>query len=115
MQKVFRINWMGKNYTSIYISWKKEEDTYIDNIWMKKVKAEKKLYTKNEIIKQLIQLGINVENGLYIQIDPAIDEFVSQLQNMVIETNGQKFTIKKTKQQVYTMLIEKGLQNLSVE
>ena len=106
---------MGKEYTNIYVSLKKEDDSFIDTLRVNKIKQEKKHYTKNDIVKHLIHLGIDVENGRYISVDPNIDHFVSQLQDMVIEYNGQKTTIRKTKQQVYTMLIEKGLMNLSTE
>lgn len=106
---------MGKEYTNIYVSLKKEDDVFIDNLRVDKIKKDKKHYTKNDVVKHLIHLGMDVENGRYIAVDPNIDIFVAQLQDMVIEYNGQRTTIKKTKQQVYTMLIEKGLLNLSSE
>ena len=60
-------------------------------------------------------LGIDVLNGKYLKLDPEIDAFVSKLQDMVIEMNGNKITLKKSKEQVYHLIIEKGLQHLSDE
>lgn len=80
---------------------------------LEKIKKDKRHYTKTEIVKYLLNLGMEVINGQYIKIDPNIDEIVSQMQNLVIDMNGQKVTIKKTKEQVYNMLIEKGFQHLN--
>ena len=102
-----------KSYTNVYVSLKKEDDEYIDNLRIEKIKSEKKHFTKTDVIKQLIHLGMEVENGKYLKLDPNIDEFVSQMRNMVIERGGEKITIKKSKEQVYQMLIEKGLQHLN--
>lgn len=104
---------MGKDYTNAYVSLKKEDDAFIDNLRIEKIKSEKKHYTKTDIIKHLIHLGMDVHNGRYLKLDPSIDEFVSQMRNMVIEMGGEKITIKKSKEQVYQMLIEKGLQHLN--
>ena len=101
------------DYTNIYLSITKEDDQFIDNLRVEKIKTEKKHYTKTEIVKFLLTLGMDVVNGRYLQLDPSMDDFVSKLQDLVIEMNGQKVTIKKTKDQVYNMLIEKGLQHLS--
>lgn len=102
-----------KEYTNVYVSLKREDDTFIDNLRMEKVRQEKKHYTKTDIVKYLIHLGMDVINGKYLELDPSIDEFVSQLQNMVIDMNGEKVVIKKSKDQVYNMIIEKGLQHLN--
>jgi len=105
---------MGKkDYTNIYISITKEDDQYIDELRVEKIKIDKKHYTKTEVVKLLLNLGMDVTNGRYLKLDPSIDTFVSQMQNLVIDMNGQKVTIKKTKEQVYNMLIEKGLQHLN--
>jgi hypothetical protein len=103
---------MSKDFTIAYVSIKKEDDITIDNLRVEKCKHEKRHYTKNDIIKHLITLGLDVEAGRFISADPDIDKFVSQLQNYVIEINGEKVVMKKTKDQVYKMLIEKGLQSL---
>jgi len=102
-----------KEFTNIYVSLEREDDAFIDNLRVEKIKSDKKHYTKTEIARYLIGLGMDVENGKYLKLDQSIDEFVSQLQNMVIEMDGQKVTIKKSKEQVYTMLIQKGLQHLN--
>jgi hypothetical protein len=80
---------------------------------VEKIKTEKKHYTKTEVVKFLLNIGMDVVNGRYIRLDPSLDNFVSQMQNLVIDMNGQKVTIKKTKEQVYNMLVEKGLQHLN--
>jgi len=102
-----------KEYTNVYVSLKREDDGFIDNLRIEKIKSEKKHYTKTDIVKFLIHLGMDVVNGRYLKLDPNIDEFVSQMRNMVIEMGGEKITIKKSKEQVYQMLIEKGLQHLN--
>lgn len=90
-----------------------EDDEYIDALRLKKIREDKKHYTKTEIVKHLIKLGMKVEKGQFLKLDPNIDEFVSKLQFMTIEMNGEKIQIKKSKQQVYEMLINKGLQHLN--
>ena len=102
-----------KEYTNIYVSLSREDDGFIDNLRVEKIKADKKHYTKTDVVRYLIGQGMDVENGKFLKLDPSIDEFVSKLQNMVIEMEGQKVTIKKSKEQVYTMLIQKGLQHMS--
>ena len=102
----------NKSYTSCYVSLTRDDDTLIDNLRLYKIKHEKKNYTKNDVIKELIYLGMDVVNGKYLKLDPNIDSFVSKLQDMVIEMGNEKITIKKSKEQVYNMIIEKGLQNL---
>ena len=102
-----------KSFTNVYVSLKKEDDESIDNLRIEKIKSEKKHFTKTDVIKQLIHKGMDVENGKYLKLDPNIDEFVSQMRNMVIERGGEKIIIKKSKEQVYQMLIEKGLQHLN--
>jgi len=102
-----------KEYTNIYVSLSREDDGFIDNLRVEKIKSDKKHYTKTDIVRYLIGQGMDVENGKFLKLDPSIDEFVSKLQNMVIEMEGQKVTIKKSKEQVYTMLIQKGLQHLN--
>lgn len=86
---------------------------FIDNLRVEKIKTEKKHFTKNDIIKYLIHLGMDVENGRYLKLDPSIDAFVSKMQELVVEMEGEKVVIKKSKQQVYNMIIEKGLQHLN--
>lgn len=102
-----------RTHTNIYVSLHRDDDEFIDNLRIKKIKDEKKHYTKTQIVKELIRLGIDVENGKYLKLDPNIDEFVSKLQTMTIEMNGEKIQIKKNKKQVYEMLINKGLQHLN--
>lgn len=105
---------MGKaEFTNLYLSLKREDDLFIDELRLERIKSDKKHYTKNDIVKDLIYLGMDVVNGKYLKLDPNVDDFVSKLQNMVIEMNGQKLTIKKSREQVYSMLIEKGLQHLN--
>ena len=103
---------MSKEYTNVYVSLKREDDSFIDSLRLEKIKQEKKHYTKTDIVKYLIHLGIDVVNGKYLKLNPSIDEFVSQLQNMVIEMGNEKITIRKSKEDVYGMIIEKGLQHL---
>lgn len=103
----------NKEYTSAYVSLAKEDDMFIDNLRVDKIKTEKKHFTKNDIIKYLIHLGMDVENGRYLKLDPSIDAFVSKMQELVVEMEGEKVVIKKSKQQVYNMIIEKGLQHLN--
>lgn len=104
----------SKEYTNIYVSLKRDLDEYIDVLRIEKIKEDKKNYTKTDIVKILINIGIDVIKGKYLRLDPHIDEFVSKLQNMTIETgDGQKVTIRKSKEQVYNMIIEKGLQHLN--
>jgi hypothetical protein len=91
----------------------REDDAFIDTLRVEKIKQEKKHYTKNDVVKHLIHLGMDVLNGNYLKLDPSIDKFVSQMQEMTIEMGGEKVTIKKSKQQVYNMIIEKGLQHLN--
>jgi len=100
-------------YTNLYLSITKEDDVFIDNLRLDKMKLDKKHYTKTEIVKFLLNKGMDVVNGRYLFLDSNIDSFVSQLQSLVIDMNGQKVTIKKTKEQLYNMLIEKGLQHLN--
>jgi hypothetical protein len=102
-----------KNNTAIYLSLSKEDDDFIDKHRLDKCRRDSRHYTKTEICKELILLGLEVYNGKYLKLDPNIDSFVSQLQDMTVEMNGNKITIKKSKEQVYHMLIEKGLQHLS--
>jgi hypothetical protein len=80
---------------------------------MDRIKQDKKHYTKNDIVKDLIYLGMDVVNSKYVKLDPSLDELMSKMQNMVIEMNGQKVVIKKSKDQVYQMLVEKGLQHIN--
>lgn len=101
------------DFTNLYISITREDDQFIDDLRVEKIKNEKKHYTKTEVVKFLLNIGMDVVNGRYLKLDPSIDNFVSQMQNLVIDMNGQKVTIKKTKEQVYNMLIEKGLQHLN--
>lgn len=102
-----------KEYTNVYVSLKREDDEFVDSLRLQKIKQEKKIYTKNDIVKHLIHLGMDVINGKYLKLNPSVDEFVSQLQNMVIEIGDDKVTIRKTKEEVYGMIIEKGLQHLN--
>jgi hypothetical protein len=104
---------MGRgNYTNLYVSVATEDDEFIDELRLLMIKEDKKHYTKTEIVKHLIAIGIQVKKGNYLKLDPHIDAFVSQLQNMIIEMNGEKVEIRKSKEQVYNMIIEKGLQHL---
>ena len=103
----------SKEHTNIYVSLSREDDSYIDQLRVEKIKNDKRHYTKTDIVRYLIGLGMDVENGKFLKLDSSIDEFVSKLQNMVIEMDGQKVTIKKSKEQVYAMLIQKGLQHLN--
>ena len=104
---------MANKHRAIYVSIPTKEDEYIDVLRLNKARDEKKHYTKTEIVKHLISLGICVEQGEYIKLNPSIDKLVSTMQNIVIEINGEKINIKKSKQDIYTMLIEKGLQHLN--
>lgn len=103
---------MGEKYTTLYISISKDTDDWINNYIKEKSKQDKKFYSKKEIIKKLIEIAIDVENEKYIKIDPKMDEFISQLQKITIEKDGEKFVYEKSKQQVYFWLIEKGLEHL---
>jgi len=96
----------------MYLSITRDEDSFIDNLRIDKIKKDKRHYTKTDIGRYLLGIGIDVENGKYLKLDPAIDDFVSQLLNYTIELDGKKITMKKSKEQVYGMLIEKGLQHL---
>ena len=106
---------MGKRqYTNLYVSLSKEDDQFIDVLRVQKIKEDKQHYTKTQVVTHLMNLGKDIINEKYLKLDPEIDKFVSQLQTMVIELgNGEKATIRKSKQQVYNMLIEKGLQHLN--
>lgn len=101
------------DFSNIYVSLTKEDDQYIDTIRMEKMKLDKRHYNKTEIVKLILNLGIDVLNERYLKLDPNLDHVISQFQELVIELNGQKMKIKKTKDQVYTMLIEKGLQHMN--
>lgn len=96
-------------HTTIYLSVTNDENDYIDSLKKEISSRERKKYSKKETIKHLLNLGIDVEKGMYLKLDPNVDKFVSQLQNMTYELNGQKVIIPKTKEQVYYMLIEKGI------
>lgn len=100
-------------FTLVYVSILKKDDGFIDSYRLEKIKQDKQTYTKNEIIRFLLDTGIEARSGKWIKLDPNMDEFISKLQNFTIETNGNKITIKKTKEQVYAMLVEKGLQHMN--
>lgn len=99
--------------TSLYVSIPKKLDEWIDQHRIKKIKNDKTQYTKTQIVKNLIEKGRDVENGNYIEIDIDIDEFVSKLRNVVIEKDGEIIRYKKSKKQIYYMLIEKGIEHLN--
>jgi len=101
------------DFTNLYLSITKDDDQFIDTLRMEKIKQDKKHYNKTEIVKFLLNLGMDVVNGRYIKADPNLDELITQMQELTIERAGQKITIRKTKEQVYMMLIEKGLQHLN--
>jgi methyl coenzyme M reductase subunit D len=103
----------NKEFTNAYVSLAKEDDSFIDKLRIQKIKQEKKHFTKNDVIKELIHLGMDVINGKYLKLDPSIDDFISQLQDMKVEMGNETVTIKKSKEQVYNMIIEKGLQHLN--
>lgn len=100
-------------FTNLYVSVPVDDDMFIDQLREKKIRNDKKHYTKSSIINHLISTGIDVEKGKYLKLDQNIDEFVSKLQIMTIEVEGEKVKIKKSKEQVYNMLIEKGLAHLN--
>lgn len=105
---------MGKNkFTNLYVSVPVDDDMFIDQLRERKIRNDKKHYTKSAIINHLISTGIDVKRGKYHKLDPNIDEFVSKLQELTIVIDGEKVKIKKSKEQVYNMLIEKGLQHLN--
>jgi len=104
---------MGRSHTSIYCSISVEEDAEIDKLRVNRIKEDKKNYTKADIVKDLIQAGLDITRGKYLKLDPNIDEFVSKLQTMTIEIDGEKIQIKKSKEQVYNMLIQKGIEHLN--
>lgn len=104
---------MGEKHTSLYVSVEKEDSKIIDRIRKEKIMLDERQYTKNEIVQLLLKEGIGVVQGKYLKLIPEIDEFVSKLQEITIEKDGEKFTYKKSKEQVYYMLIEKGLENLN--
>lgn len=104
---------MGDKYTSIYVSVEKEDDIFINEIRKKRIKEDNRDYSKTRIIKEILKKGIDVEKGKYLKLIPEIDEFVSKLQEITIEKNEHSFKYKKSKEQVYYMLIEKGLENLN--
>lgn len=103
---------MAGNTTNLYVSVGKEDDEFIDHLREKKIREEKRHYTKNQIVKDLIRLGIEVEQERYIKLNPDFDKIVEQMQTMVIEMEGEKIRVKKSKSSIYQMLLEKGLQNL---
>lgn len=100
-------------YKNVYVSLNDDEDLWIENYLKETNKDKKKNISKNEIIRELIRLGIDVHKGKYLELEKEIDDFVSQLREITIEKNDTKFTYKKSKKQVYYMLIEKGLEHLS--
>ena len=103
---------MSNKTTNLYVSVGKEDDEFIDYLREKKIREEKRHYTKNQIVKELIRLGIEVEQERYIKLNPDFDKIVEQMQTMVIEMEGEKIRVKKSKSSIYQMLLEKGLQNL---
>ena len=104
---------MSKEFTSLYVSVTREDDAFIDSLRLEKISSDKKHYNKNDIVKMLIYLGMDVIKGRYLELDQSVDAFVSKLQELVVEMDGEKVIIKKSKQQVYSMIIEKGLQHLN--
>lgn len=102
-----------KKYTSVYVSIPVEDDDWIDQLRIKKIKQDKKQYSKNDIVKDLLYKGMDVENGKYLELEPEMDEFISKLGEITIEKDGEKLTYKKSKKQVYYMIIEKGLESFN--
>lgn len=100
-------------YKNSYISLNDEESLWLDNYIKQTLKESKTNLSKNEILRELVRLGMDVKDGKYLELEKDIDDFVSQLREITIEKNNTKFTYKKSKKQVYYMLIEKGLENLS--
>lgn len=107
------IKMVRKDNTSLYVSIPSELDQWIDMFRLQKIKENKTQYSKTQIIKLLIENGRDIELGKYLKLDPNIDDFVSKLRNITIEKDGEKMTYKKSKDQVYFMLIEKGLEHLN--
>jgi subtilisin-like proprotein convertase family protein len=103
----------NSEFTIVYISIPKEDDGFIDSYRLERIKKDKQTYTKNQVVKMLLEFGIEAASGKWLKLDPNMDEFISKLQNFTIETNGNKITIRKTKEQVYAMLVEKGLQHMN--
>lgn len=103
---------MGEKFTNAYVSIEESVMVWINNYLQKKRKEDSQPYSKNQVLKDLIMLGIDVRNGKYMRIDPKIDKFVEQLQTITIEKNGESFVYEKSKESVYTWLIEKGLEHL---
>jgi len=103
---------MAGKTTNLYVSVPTEDDDFIDNLREKKIREDKRHYTKNQIVRDLIKLGIEVEQERYIKLNPDFDKIVEQMQTMVIEMEGEKIRVKKSKSSIYQMLLEKGLQNL---
>ena len=104
---------MGKNCTNIYVVIPEEDNLFVDSLRLAKIKQDRRPYTKNEIVADLIAIGIDYHKGRLVRPSPEIDSFVSKIQNMVIEFQGQKMTVKKSKEQVYSMLLEKGIEHLN--
>lgn len=90
-----------------------ETDEFIDEYRISRIKEDKQHYTKTHIVKILLNIGIDVIKGKYLKLDPHIDSFVSKMQNMTIVMDNEEIVIKKSKEQVYNMIIEKGLQHLN--
>lgn len=103
----------SKEFTNVYMSVRREDDEFLDNYRLELMNNSKKHYSKSETSAKILRYGIEVLQGKYLKLDPEIDKFVSQLQDMVIEMNGEKIIIKKSKEQVYNMLIEKGIKHIS--
>jgi hypothetical protein len=107
------ISFMAKrDTTNLYLSIDCEQDNFIDLYRKDLISRKKRTFTKNEVAKIILSKGIEVVNGNYIKTNPQIDSFVEQMQVQKIEVNGQEIVLKKSKQQIYEMLIEKGIQSL---
>lgn len=103
---------MADKFTTVYVSIPKEDDNFITNYQSERIKQDKRIYKKNEIVKHILDLGMDVIKGKYLKLETKMDSFVSQLQKIKIEKGGQTFEYEKSKEQVYYWLIEKGLEHL---
>lgn len=103
---------MTSKHTSIYLSISNNDDDFINKYLKDKISKDKKHYTKNQIVQDLMKKGIDVESGKYIELEKEMDKFISKLQTIIIEKDGKKFEYTRSKKQVYYWLIEKGLEHM---
>lgn len=104
---------MGKTgFTTIYLSIPKEDDTFIDIYRVNKIKEERKNITKNDIVAQILSLGLDVINGKYFKLNSNLEPLISQFQELNVVIKGNKTIIKKSKGDTCEMLILKGIEKL---